>query len=129
MLEPLQTLRIPAGWRISWNTLFELDPTDENVRRGFFGGSSLFNAVHEGLRLRLDLAWQPEDDPAGEYRLTVEYAPWPRTASGRRRKDLPVEFNAESTVVAHEFCTRDRAELVRELEAALVTRSEWVEHS
>jgi hypothetical protein len=125
--EPLQPLRVPAGWRVVWNTLFELDPTEENVRRGFFGGSSLFAAAHEGLRLSLDLEWRPEDDPAGEYRLTVEYAPWLRTARGLRRKDVPLDFSGARVV--HEFRTRDRAELVRELEAALVTRSEWVEHS
>jgi hypothetical protein len=83
--------------------------------------------AHEGLRLSLDLEWRPEDDPAGEYRLTVEYAPWLRTARGLRRKDVPLDFSGARVV--HEFRTRDRAELVRELEAALVTRSEWVEHS
>lgn len=127
MTELLQPLRIPSGWRVNWNTLFELDPSAENIRRGYFGGSSLFAAVNEGLRLSLDVAWRPEDDPAGEYQLTVDCAPWPRTASGRRRKDLPLDFR-EARVV-HEFRSRDRAELVRVLEAALVSRSEWVEHS
>lgn len=127
MTEFLQALRIPAGWRISWNALFELDPTEENVRRGYFGGSSLFSAVNEGLRLSLDLEWRLEGDSAGEYRLTVEYAPWQRTSNGRRRKELLLDFR--DARVVHEFRTRDRLELVRNLEAALVTRSEWVEHS
>ena len=126
-MESLQPLRVPAGWRVVWNTLFDLDPTEDNVRRGYFGGSSLFTAVHEGLRLNLDLEWRPEDDPAGEYRLTVEYAPWLRTAGGRRRKGVPLDFS-ESRIV-HEVRTRDRAELVRELESALATRREWVEQS
>ena len=124
---PYQPLRIPPGWRIDWNALCEVDPTEENVRRGFFGGSSLFSATHEHRRLWLDVEWRPEDDPAGEYNLKVEYAPWLRTGRGRRRKDVPLDFS-EARVV-HEFCTRDRAELVRELEAALVTRDEWIEHS
>lgn len=123
----LQPLRVPAGWRVGWNTLFELDQTEENFRQGFFGGSSLFSAVNETLRLRLDLEWRPEDDPAGEYQLTVEYAPWPRAANGRRRKDVQLDFSGARVV--HEFCSRDRAEVVRALESALVSRSEWVEHS
>jgi hypothetical protein len=125
--ETFQPLRIPAGWLVVWNVLFAVDPTEENVRLGFFGGSSLFAAVHEGLRLNLDLEWRPEDDPAGEYQLTVEYAPWLRTARGRRRKGVPLDFSGARVV--HEFHTRDRTELVWALEAALVTRSEWVEHS
>src|SRR5437879_3319612 len=54
---PYQPLRVPTGWRIDWNTLFELDPTEENVRGGFFGGSSLFSATHEGNRLWVDVEW------------------------------------------------------------------------
>lgn len=124
---PYQPLRIPPGWRIDWNTLCEVDPTEENVRRGFFGGSSLFSATDEHRRLWVDVEWRPEDDPAGEYRLKVEYAPWLRTARGRRRKDVPLDFS-ESRVV-HEFSTRNRSELVRELEAVLIAREEWIEHS
>ncbi|MBA4189498.1 MAG: hypothetical protein C0467_16035 [Planctomycetaceae bacterium] len=127
MAELLQPLRVPAGWRVTWNTLFELDPTPENVGRGYFGESSLFSAVHEHLRLWLDVEWRPEDDPSGEYRLMVEYAPWERAERGRRRKGVPLEF--KDSRVVHQFLTRERAELVRELEAAFVTRREWVEHS
>ncbi len=127
MNDSLQPLRIPGGWRVSWNTLFEVDPTPENVAHGYFGGSSLFAATHESLRLQLDLVWQPEDDPEGEYRLIVEYAPWLRTPNGRRRKDVPLDFRNARLV--HEFSTRDRIELVRELEKSLRGRSEWIEHS
>ena len=50
---PYQPLRVPPGWRIDWNTLFELGPTEENVRGGFFGGSVLFEANQ----------WQRRADP------------------------------------------------------------------
>lgn len=122
-----QPLRIPPGWRIDWNTLFEVDATEKNVRGGFFGGSSLFSATHEQQRLCLDVEWRPEDDPSGEYHLKVEYAPWLRTVRGRRRNDAPLDFSGARVV--HEIRTSDRAELVRELEAALVARREWIEHS
>ena len=127
IVDRLQPLRIPAGWQVSWNTLFELEPTEENVRRGFFGGSSLFSAINEQSRLWVDIEWRPEDDPAGEYRLKVEYAPWGRSKGGRRRKDEPLDFR--NARVVYEYQTRARAELVRELEAALVGRPEWIEHS
>jgi hypothetical protein len=114
MAAPLQPLRVPPGWLIIWNTLFEVDPTAENIHAGYFGGSSLFLATREHSRLSVDVAWRPEDDPTGEYRLKVEYAPWERTEKGRRRKDVPLDFR--NARVVHEFHTRDRSELVRELE-------------
>lgn len=124
---PLQPLRVPAGWLVSWNTLSEVGPTQENVRRGYFSGSSLFSAVHRHRRLGIDVEWRPEDDPAGEYWLTVEYTPWERTEAGRRLDGAPLDFRP--AMIVHEFRTRDRAALVRELEAALVSRREWTEHS
>ena len=127
MAETLQPLRIPAGWLVTWHTLFEVDPTEENVLRGYFSGSSLFSAIHEHCRLRIDVEWRPEEDAAGEYRLKVESAPWKRTDKGRRRRGLPLDF--QEARVVHQFRTRNRAELVRELEAMLATQREWVEQS
>lgn len=124
---PLQPLRIPARWRVEWNTWFELEPTAENVQAGYFGGSSLLMATDEPGRLYLDLEWRPEDDPAGEFVLTVHYAPWLRTEGGRRRKGVPADRSTARLVF--EFRTRDRAAAVREVEAALVGRSEWQEPS
>jgi hypothetical protein len=117
-------LRVPAGWRIDWNTLFELDPTEENVRRGYFGGSSLFSATHEHRRFWIDVEWRPEDDPAGCYRMRIEYAPWERTERIRRRKDIELHFR--DAEVVHQFQTPSRAELVQELETWLLRCAEWV---
>jgi hypothetical protein len=39
---------------------------------------------------------------------------------------VPPDFRAANVV--HEYRTRTRVELVRELEAALQARREWVEH-
>ena len=124
---PFQPLRIPPGWRIDWNTLFEVDPSEESARAGFFGGSSLFAASNEDLRLCIDLEWRPEDDPAGEYLLSVMYVPWERTENGRRRKGLGLNFGNARLV--YSFRTRARIELVRELEAVLMGRPEWIEHN
>lgn len=122
----LQPLRIPPGWRINWNTLFEIDPTPESCAAGYFGGSSLFMASDEQRRLFIDLEWRPEDDPAGSYFFKVMYVPWERTESGRRRH---VKLDRRQARVVF-FCeTRSRIELVRELEAALVGRPDWIEHN
>lgn len=123
-MTPHQPLRVPVGWRVDWNTLYELDPTEENVRRGFFGGSSLFLATNSGRRFCIDVEWRPEDDPTGCYRLLVLYAPWPRGESGRRRKDEPLAFDWVAPL--HEFTTRTRAELVAELEKWLLRCATWV---
>ena len=125
---PLQPLRVEMGWLIDRNLLFEIDPTEANVRAGYFGSSlPLFAATHQGLRLRVDVEWRPEDDPSGEFWLRVEYVPWERTENGRRRKGVPLDW--QSAKVVHEFRTRERKELVRELEAAFCARDEWVEHN
>ena len=124
---PLQPLRVPPGWLVAWNTWFELDPTAENVQADYFGGSSLLMATHEANRLYLDLEWRPEDDPAGEFVLSVHYTPWLRTEGGRRRKGVPADPSTARLVF--EFRTRDRAVAVREVEAALVGRAEWQEPS
>ncbi len=122
---PLQPLRIPPGWRVEWNTWFDIDATEGDVREGYFGGSSLFTATHEARRLYLDLDWRPEDDPGGEFVLKVHYTPWLRTERGRRRKNMPVDRSTARLV--YEFRSRDRLTTVREVEAALVGRAEWQE--
>lgn len=117
----LQPLRIPGGWLVNWNALLELDP--EDAEGGGFGGSSLFMATHESRRFQIDVEWRPEFDPEGRYLLRVEYAPWERTERGRRRKDVPLHFR--DAEVVHEFETRSRAALVKELDAWLMKCAGW----
>lgn len=126
-MPPLQPLRIPPDWRVNWNTLFELDPTSENVRLGFFGGSSLFAASSEHWRLSVDVEWRPEDDPNGRYCMAVYYVPWQRTENGRRRKGVPLDFRGAKVVYAFE--TQSRNELIAQLEDVLCGRPEWIEHN
>lgn len=118
---PLQPLRIPAGWRVDWNTLLEVDPGNADEA---FGGSSLFMATNEGRRFRIDVEWRPEFDPNGSYRMRVEYAPWERTERGRRRTDLALHFR--DAEVVHELETRSREELVRELDEWLWRCATWL---
>lgn len=116
----LQPLRIPAGWRIGWNTL---DVGMEADRDGI-GGSSLFNATNEGRRFNIDLEFRPEFDPDGAFHLRVTYQPWPRTGRGRRRTDAPLAFGADAQVV-HEFETRSYPALIAELEHWIARCTVW----
>jgi hypothetical protein len=120
----LQPLHVPAGWRIDWNSLYEVDPSEEQINAGYFGGSSLFLASHLHRRFLIDVGWRPEDDPGGCFRMQVVYAPWERTPQGRRKKDNRLDFDWEHPV--HEFQTCSRFELVKELEVWLVRCANWI---
>jgi hypothetical protein len=115
----LRPLRVPTGWLIGLNSLYEDDPADEGVAPG----PMIFHAVNEGRRFLIDVEWLPELDPNGEYRLRVEYAPWERDARGRRRKHVTPSF-ADAEVV-HEFSTRSTERLVDELDEWLTRCARW----
>ncbi len=123
----LQPLRIHPDWMIDWNKFFEVDPTPEATAAGYFGGSSLLAAHSSGLRLAIDLEWCPEDDPNGHYCLTVFYAPWPRTETGRRRKSIPLDFR--DSKVVHSLDTRCREQVVNELEMVFADGLKWIEEN
>jgi hypothetical protein len=116
----LQPLRIPAGWAIGWNTLY----ATSSAAKGDFGGSSIFNATNAGRRFNIDVTFEPEFDPEGEFRLVVLYQPWPRTEGGRRKGDAPFKLDAEAETV-HDFATRSWPELVAELEKWIARCSVW----
>ncbi|MGH7025816.1 hypothetical protein [Brevundimonas sp.] len=116
----LQPLRIPAGWRIGWNTLDVGMAAD----RGGIGGSSVFSATNEGRRFYIDVEFSPEFDPEGAFYLTVTYQPWPRSDRGRRRNDVPFALDAEAQKV-HEFETRSYAALIAALEHWIARCTVW----
>lgn len=71
---PLQPLRVPAGWTIRWNTLFEEElNTPENAEYLPLGGKDLFFAVREASRRAIDVEFflEQRDPVVGEYRLQV----------------------------------------------------------
>ncbi len=110
----LQPLRIPAGWKVDWNSLYETS----RVEDGDFGGSSVFMATHEGRRCLIDVEFRPEHDPSGHFILTVQYQPWARTEKGRRRADVLLSFDDAAEIV-HQSTTQSYVELVEQL-------SEWI---
>jgi hypothetical protein len=87
----LQPLRVPNGWQIVWNTLFEEDPTEPaNANGYYFGGTDLFFATHEASRRSIDIEWrtEPGQPTDGHYLLRVFplTAPTGRTATPPRLK-------------------------------------------
>ncbi|NYT41666.1 hypothetical protein HZY97_12915 [Sphingomonas sp. R-74633] len=116
----LQPLRIPAGWAIAWNEL----STTGRVEDGYYGGSSVFYAVNKARRFAIDVAFSPEFDPAGCFHLNVIYQPWPRTEKGRRRQDLPFDFDDKAEDI-HSFETRSYVQLIVALEHWIAKCTVW----
>lgn len=65
-----QPLRISAGWIIEINSFFEVDPTIENFNQGYFAETLLY-ITSERRKRTIELQWQPEDDPNGNFILKV----------------------------------------------------------
>jgi hypothetical protein len=61
----LQPLRIEAGWQVTYNQLYEVDPTVGNEH--YFEGSSLLMLKNKARLKLIDVQWRPERDLNGEY--------------------------------------------------------------
>ncbi|MFC4777155.1 hypothetical protein ACFO9Q_10215 [Paenibacillus sp. GCM10023252] len=70
----LVPLRISIGWKVCWNTFFEINP-DEFINKDFEYkwefNEDIFQFVHESQRKILDLGWYPETDPKGQFHLKL----------------------------------------------------------
>lgn len=67
----LQPLRVTPGWRIDYHLFFDVPLTRANVEEGI-QKQNLFQAVHPGRGILLDLGFTPEGDfKRGAYRLVV----------------------------------------------------------
>ena len=104
---PLQPLRIPSGWTVSFNNgLYEIDPdakaipTDKHL---WFFKEDMLQLQHIHHNRVLDVGWYPPGDlERGEYGLHLHAGDW---VTGR---------------LLHEFRTRDRLALVAEIERLLL---------
>jgi hypothetical protein len=102
----LQALRIPSGWHISSNMFFEIDPTEENI--DWFYSGSLFCATNNCCKRTIDLEYQPEDDPTGEFILSfLEITGWTQASRRKRRPEYQI---------IEEFSSRSRIEIVEKIE-------------
>ncbi|GGO04339.1 hypothetical protein [Saccharibacillus kuerlensis] len=107
----LQSLRIPAGWKVDVNTLYELEPSLQTI--DWFSGSILFSAVQRKLGYEVYVRWEPQSDPAGVFFL--------------QRYLLKYEEQGDSVLEGYfvdEQRIGDRQRLVERLEAYMLM-SEW----
>lgn len=65
----LQPLRISHGWKVTYNTFYEVDPV--KGMEDYFDGSSLLMLIHHQLRKTIDVEWRPEMDLNGNYHIYV----------------------------------------------------------
>lgn len=115
----LVRLRIPSGWMIGINGLYEgIDAPDLPV------SSVLFAAWNEGRRFRIDVEWRPGMIPAERFLLTVCYQPWPRDERGRRRKNVPFAFDMNEETVGTSK-TESYSELLVQVEDWLDRCTGW----
>ncbi|WP_298779367.1 hypothetical protein [uncultured Polaribacter sp.] len=63
-----QPLRVSADWRITRNCFFEIDPNEDTM---YYFPQELLWMESERRNRSINLEWKPEDDPNGEYVLTV----------------------------------------------------------
>ena len=71
----LQPLRIPTGWKISWNRFFEIDPSEIRTAefREYFDQDMFFATYHSmefGKQIGVDLAWGGKLED-GNYILSI----------------------------------------------------------
>lgn len=102
----MQPLRIPSGWTVQYNSgLHEIDPDPAIVPESevqWYFKQDLLQMTHTRRDRLLDVGWYPDGDLAnGAFGLVV--------SAGDFRGRL-----------LHEFETRDRHELVAEIERLLV---------
>ncbi len=116
----LQKLRIPTGWKITYNEFHEIDPDTEielinpynnlGIFELFFM-QDIFQAEHESSKVIVDIGWYPEGDPSGKYNLEVIL--WSNSENNQERK-----LNWEKPLF--QKATSSRAELVNLLEEIFI---------
>jgi hypothetical protein len=101
---PLQPLRIPAGWCVTYNAAFyELDPLDPKIAahdRWWILKEDMLQLRHGPSNRLADLGWYPEGDLSGHFGLVLYEG----------------DFNGR---LIHRFNSRNRLDIVAELERIL----------
>lgn len=97
----LQPLRVPSGWTITINNLFEVDLAPETAE--WFSSSVLLGGVRRATGHCFDSRVEPEGDPSGEFVvdfLTIKYD----------NKGKPLK---NSEIFLGEFRTKDKMEYIK----------------
>jgi len=104
----LQPIRVPSGWTITINNLYEVELTPETC--GWFSSSVLIGGVRQSTGHCFDTRVEPEGDPDGEFvidMLTIEYD----------RRGEPIK-NSEKFL--GEFRTKSKIEFIERIEDFMI---------
>lgn len=110
----LQPLRLEAGWEVTYNLFYEIDPLKgfEN----YFEGSSLLCLKNTRRQKIIDVCWRPELDINGQYELEVfNY----QENFNFKTNDFDTNPNWEKPYLT--FSTKNRIKLVEKLEEIMRT--------
>jgi hypothetical protein len=66
---PLQPLRIPSNWQVTYNEFREIDPAD--AKAAAYLREDLFQAFNRLTKILIDVGWYPDGDPEGGYVLSA----------------------------------------------------------
>lgn len=108
-----QALRVTAGWKILWNTFYEIDPSEKTMHE--LAGSSLLVMHNEDLNRFIDLCWRPEFDLNGRFILLVL-----NTHEIFHAKNNTIEFVVDWDNPHLEIESKSRTDIVDRLEQLLV---------
>lgn len=104
----LQPIRVPSGWTITINNLFEVELTKETTE--WFSSSVLLGGVRRSTGHCFDARVEPEGDPEGEFVidfLTIQYD----------KKGNPVK---NSEVFLGDFKTKNKTEFIDTIESYML---------
>lgn len=71
---PLQPLRIPTGWSVTFNDFCEIDPEtirDPDSMLWSYFHEDMLLMEHAHISLLVDLGWYPDGDSTGTFRAIV----------------------------------------------------------
>jgi hypothetical protein len=108
-----QPLRIETGWKVTWNTFDEVDPTADTMHH--FSGSSLLVLYHEHANRLIDLSWRPEESIDGNFILLVL-----NTDETFNPKTNTQDVDADWEQPYLRFESRERLEVVAKLEQLML---------
>jgi hypothetical protein len=101
----LQPIRVPSGWTITINNLFEAELTKDTTE--WFSSSVLLGGVRRSTGHCFDARVEPEGDPEGQFVidfLTIQYD----------SKGKPVK---NSEVFLGDFKTKNKTEVIDKIES------------
>lgn len=104
----LQAIRVPSGWTITINNLFEVELTEKTS--GWYSNSVLIGGMRRSTGHCFDARLEPEGDPFGDF--VVDFLTIKHDNRGK-----PIR-NSEEYIC--EFRTKSKSELVAKIESYML---------